>query len=188
MHHFGSGLVRTPSDFGLRSEPPTHPELLDDLATQFVASGWSIKALHRLILNSSVYQQRSDGTPEGLAVDPQNLLLWRQNRRRLDFEAMRDGVLAVAGNLDPTMGGRPVELFDRNVAAAREAITNLKDGDVHTPWSLLRGGTPIFTMPRSHVVRTVILNHLMHHRAHLCVYHRLNDVPVPGMYGPSGDE
>jgi hypothetical protein len=112
MHHFGSGLVRTPSDFGLRSDPPTHPELLDDLAARFVAGGWSLKALHRLILNSAVYQQRSDGTPEGLAADPQNLLLWRQNRRRLDFEAMRDALLAVSGRLDATMGGRPVPLAD----------------------------------------------------------------------------
>ena len=81
-----------------------------------------------------------------------------------------------------------VEHFDRNVAAAREAIMGLGDADIHTPWTLLNGGTPIFTMPRSHVARIVVLNHLMHHRAHLCVYLRLNDLPVPGMYGPSGDE
>ncbi|HEX8202050.1 MAG TPA: DUF1553 domain-containing protein, partial [Isosphaeraceae bacterium] len=112
MHHFGAGLVRTPSDFGLRSEPPTHPELLDYLARRFVADGWSIKALHRLILNSQAYQRRSDAPPEVLAADPANLLLARQTRRRLDFEAMRDAVLAVSGQLDPTMGGRPVGLAD----------------------------------------------------------------------------
>jgi uncharacterized damage-inducible protein DinB len=81
-----------------------------------------------------------------------------------------------------------VELFDRNVAAARESITAATDQDVATPWTLLRGGNPIFTMPRSAVVRTVVLNHIIHHRAILCVYLRLNDIPVPGMYGPSGDE
>jgi uncharacterized damage-inducible protein DinB len=81
-----------------------------------------------------------------------------------------------------------LELFDRNVAAAREAITAAKDEKMGESWTLSGGGNPIFTMPRAAVVRGVVLNHLMHHRAHLCVYLRLNDIPVPGMYGPSGDE
>jgi uncharacterized damage-inducible protein DinB len=79
-------------------------------------------------------------------------------------------------------------VFDRNVAAARKAITEAKDADVGIPWTLSRAGHPIFTMPRSAVVRGMVLNHLMHHRAHLLVYLRPNDIPVPGMYGPSGDE
>ena len=111
-HHFGAGLVTTPSDFGARGEPPTHPELLDFLARRFVESGWSIKAMHRLILLSSTYRQKSDRRDDGFEADPRNQLLWRQNRRRLDFESMRDAVLAVAGKLDPTTGGRPVELFE----------------------------------------------------------------------------
>jgi uncharacterized damage-inducible protein DinB len=81
-----------------------------------------------------------------------------------------------------------VELFDRNVAAARKAIAAVKDADLGQPWSLLRTGQPIFTMPRAMVIRSFVLNHLIHHRAILGVYLRLNDVPVPGMYGPSGDE
>ena len=81
-----------------------------------------------------------------------------------------------------------LELFDRNVAAARKAITEVKDEDVRALWTLSMAGNPLFTMPRSAVVRGVILNHIIHHRAHLCVYLRLNDIPVPGMYGPSGDE
>jgi uncharacterized damage-inducible protein DinB len=81
-----------------------------------------------------------------------------------------------------------LELFDRNVAAARKAIAEAKDEDMGQMWTLSQGGKPIFTMPRSAVVRGMVLNHLMHHRAHLCVYLRLNDIPVPGMYGPSGDE
>lgn len=81
-----------------------------------------------------------------------------------------------------------LDLFDRNVAAGRKAIAGASEGDVSQAWSLLRGGTPIFTMPRAAVVRGMVLNHLMHHRAHLLVYLRLNDIPVPGMYGPSGDE
>jgi uncharacterized damage-inducible protein DinB len=80
-----------------------------------------------------------------------------------------------------------LDLFDRNVAAARKAIMEVKDEDMGSMWTLSQGGKPFFTMPRSSVVRGVV-NHLIHHRAHLCVYLRLNDIPVPGMYGPSGDE
>ena len=110
LNHFGAGLVDTPSDFGLRSDLPTHPELLDYLAAEFVRGGWSIKAMHRKIMLTAVYQQRSDNRPEGLARDPQNRLLWKFNRRRLDFEATRDAFLAVSGGLDPTLGGRSVVL------------------------------------------------------------------------------
>ncbi len=110
LHHFGAGLVRTPSDFGLRGEPPTHPELLDWLAATFMDNGWSIKKLHRLILLSNTYQQTSSDDPQLLQNDPDNRLLARMNRQRLDFEALRDSLLAVAGRLDTTMGGRAVEL------------------------------------------------------------------------------
>jgi uncharacterized damage-inducible protein DinB len=78
--------------------------------------------------------------------------------------------------------------FDQNVAAAREAITTIKDEEAGQMWTLARAGNPMFTMPRPAVVRGMVLNHMIHHRAHLCVYLRLNDIPVPGMYGPSGDE
>ena len=111
MHHFGSGIVRTPSDFGLRSEPPTHPELLDYLAGTFMENGWSIKHLHRLILLSAVYQQQGDDRPECRRIDPENTLLWKMNRRRLDFEATRDALLAVAGALDAKIGGPPMKNF-----------------------------------------------------------------------------
>ncbi len=110
MHHFGKGLVRTPGDFGTRGEPPTHPELLDWLAATFVEGGWSVKGLHRLIVLSGTYQQTSDDRPEGLSLDPENRLLWKMNRHRLDFEQTRDALLAVAGRLDRAVGGRPVEI------------------------------------------------------------------------------
>ncbi len=110
MEHFGAGLVRTPSDFGLRGEPPTHPKLLDWLAWRFMEDGWSIKGLHRLIVTSQTYRQQSDDRPDAKLADPENRLLWKMNRRRLDFEAMRDGLLAVSGRLDRTMGGVPVEI------------------------------------------------------------------------------
>ncbi len=111
LHHFGQGLVRTPSDFGIRTEPPTHPELLDWLTTRFIEDGWSLKKLHKRIMLSKTYQQTSDPAPELLKADPENRLLGRMNRRRLDFEALRDSLLFVSGKLDPSIGGRPVDLF-----------------------------------------------------------------------------
>lgn len=109
--HFGSALVRTPGDFGIRSAPPTHPELLDYLASEFVAHGWSIKWLHRTLLLSETYRQSSEIRPQATAIDPENLLLWRMNRRRLDFEALRDSALLVSGSLDETRGGPSVDLL-----------------------------------------------------------------------------
>jgi hypothetical protein len=111
MHHFGKGLVGTPSDFGFRGSPPTHPELLDHLASSFIDEGWSLKKLHRRILLSNAWQQASDDRPEGLKADPENQWLWKMNRQRLEFEPMRDALLAVAGRLETTLGGRPVDLF-----------------------------------------------------------------------------
>jgi hypothetical protein len=125
--HFGEGIVTTPSDFGSRGEPPSNPELLDFLAHQFVESGWSIKAMHRLILLSRTYQQTSDSRSDGLEVDPANRLLWRQNRRRLDFESLRDAVLAVSHRLDITPGGRPVELFEGDKSSTRRTIYGMVD-------------------------------------------------------------
>src|SRR5206468_7548830 len=115
LHHFGEGLVSTPGDFGVRTEPPVQRSLLDYLAATFAENGWSTKHLHRLILLSATYQQSSDASPVNLKVDPENRLLTRMNRQRLDFEAMRDTLLALSGNLDPSLGVIPVDLdTDRN--------------------------------------------------------------------------
>ena len=110
LHHFGEGLVNTPGDFGLRTEEPVHRALLDYLAASFIQSGWSMKQLHRLILLSATYQQSSDTSPASLKADPDNRLLSRMNRQRLDFEAMRDTLLAFSGKLDQSIGGLPVDL------------------------------------------------------------------------------
>ncbi|HKB38858.1 MAG TPA: PSD1 and planctomycete cytochrome C domain-containing protein [Gemmataceae bacterium] len=109
QHHFGKGIVATPSDFGRTGLPPTHPELLDWLAAELVEGGWRLKHIHRLILTSQAYRQSSRvaNSKAGLA-DPGNVLLWRQNLRRLEAEAIRDTVLAVSGRLNPAMGGRGV--------------------------------------------------------------------------------
>ncbi len=169
MHHFGAGLVRTPSDFGLRGERPTHPELLDHLAHRFIASGWSIKSLHREIMLSSTYRQQSSfvrdeatvrrvrrGSPDPAetpdrrsplpsvldaeegeekgdlrstvssgsgdprrTLDPENTLLWSMNRRRLEWEAMRDALLHVSGQLDLKMSGPAVDLFAAQSSSRR---------------------------------------------------------------------
>jgi cytochrome c553 len=110
LHHFGEGFVTTPDDFGNQSDPPSHPELLDYLALRFMQDGWSIKKLHRLIMLSSTYQESSANNPRYAQADPQNRLLWRANIHRLEFEAVRDTILALGGQLDLTMGGRPVAL------------------------------------------------------------------------------
>ncbi|MBL8825393.1 MAG: PSD1 domain-containing protein [Planctomycetaceae bacterium] len=126
QHHFGQGLVRTPSDFGIRGEPPTHPELLDYLAAWFMEHDWSIKQLQRLIVSSSVWQtesrklkdessapataQLSALSSQLSTVDPDNRLLAHMNRRRLEFEPLRDSMLVAAGRLETQLGGRPVDL------------------------------------------------------------------------------
>jgi hypothetical protein len=106
--HFGKGIVGTPSDFGRQGEPPTHPELLDWLASNFVEHGWSIKQLHRLIMLSNTYRMSSQSNESNARLDPSNQYLWRMNRQRMDSEALRDSVLSVAGVLNLKMGGRPV--------------------------------------------------------------------------------
>jgi Protein of unknown function (DUF1553)/Protein of unknown function (DUF1549)/Planctomycete cytochrome C len=108
-HHFGEGLVPTAENFGKSGLPPSNQPLLDWLATEFVRQGWSIKAMHRLILTSAAYRQSSRARPEGLDVDPENKLLWRRTPRRLEAEIVRDAVLKTAGTLDAKMYGEPVK-------------------------------------------------------------------------------
>jgi len=108
--HFGRGLVGTPSNFGMLGERPTHPELLDHLTAGFIAHGWSIKWLHREILLSTTYQLASAFDVKNFEKDPDNKLLWRANRRRLDVESWRDGLLAVSGQLEPKLGGPSINL------------------------------------------------------------------------------
>ena len=106
--HFGQGIVATPSDFGAMSGGPSHLELLDFLAVKFIENGWSIKEMHRLIMNSRAYQQSSQARPEAAKADPRNKLLWRFPPQRLEAEVLRDSALAVAGVLNPALGGPSV--------------------------------------------------------------------------------
>ena len=104
--HFGEGLVRTPDNFGMLGDRPDNPELLDWLARRFVEGGWSIKSMHRLIMSSDVYRMASEPSPTAAEIDPENRLLWRANRRRMEAEALRDSLLSVSGRLDTRMGGK----------------------------------------------------------------------------------
>jgi hypothetical protein len=108
QHHFGRGIVATPSDFGTMGEEPSHPELLDWLATELISRGWRLKAMHRLIVTSATYRQSSLGDRSTSSADPENSLIGRQNRRRLDGEAIRDALLAISGRLDQAIGGPSV--------------------------------------------------------------------------------
>ena len=128
LHHFGAPIVATPSDFGVRSHPPTHPALLDYLASRLRDEGWSLKRLHRELVASAAYQRSSHINQTGrqrnaASVDPENRLLWRANRRRLEFEPLLDALLAVSGRLDRSIGGRPVE----GDAATRRTLYRLVD-------------------------------------------------------------
>src|SRR6185295_16123335 len=110
QHHFGVGLVTTASNFGQLGERSSDPELLDYLAARFVEQGWSIKAMHREIALSATYALSAGFSEQNSAIDPDNRLLWRANRRKLDAEALRDSLLLVSGNLDLTAGGEPMRL------------------------------------------------------------------------------
>src|SRR5262249_24045643 len=126
QHHFGEGIVRTPSNFGVLGERPTHPELLDFLAARFIESGWSIKTMHRLIMLSAAYRQSSRSSVANVKADPENRLLGRMNRRRLEVEAIRDALLAVSAQLDPRRAG-PAEsdpMNPRRMLYLKTARTN----------------------------------------------------------------
>ncbi len=119
QHHFGEGLVRTPDDFGTRGDPPTHPKLLDFLATKLLEDKWSLKKLHRRIMLSRVYQQASAERPDARIADPNNTLIWRMPRKRLGLEAMRDSMLRASGELADASGGRPFRLLAEPIVPRR---------------------------------------------------------------------
>jgi hypothetical protein len=109
LRHFGRGIVPTPADLGRNGRPPSHPELLDWLAAEFMARGWSFKEMHRLIVTSRTYRMASTPDEANAAIDPDNVYLWRMPSRRLEAEAVRDSLLFAAGDLDTTMGGPEID-------------------------------------------------------------------------------
>jgi len=137
QHHFGRGLVATPGDFGTKGIPPTHPELLDWLAREFIARGWSIKAMHRLIVLSATYAQSSTPSAESLAGDPDNALFSRQNRVRLEGEAIRDSLLAISGRLNPKRFGPGIlPPIPESITATSQNWTTTPDAAEHTRRSI----------------------------------------------------
>ena len=137
MHHFGDGLVRTPSNFGTLGQPPTHPHLLDWLAADFVQNGWSLKRLHRQIMTSATYQLGSAYDEDCFRLDADNRLLWRMKPRRMDVEAWRDSLLAITGELDDRPGGSPVA--DISTSTRRTLYAKVsRNGDVFQSDEFLR--------------------------------------------------
>ncbi|MCA9009207.1 MAG: DUF1553 domain-containing protein [Planctomycetaceae bacterium] len=137
LHHFGEGIVSTPGNFGVLGERPSHPELLDWLASEFVAKGWSIKQLHRLIMTSKTYQLSSQFVEESFVADGDNRLLWRMTPRRMDVEAWRDSLLSVTGELDTTANGPPTD----NITASNRRTLYARvsrNGDVFPSDEFLR--------------------------------------------------
>lgn len=148
MEHFGAAIVRTPGDFGLRSEAPTHPQLLDYLAAQFVEEGWSLKKLHRHILLSSAYQQSSADRPECRAIDAENRLLWRASRRRIDFEALRDSLLAAAGRLDTKLDGKSIDLWAQPFSTRRSVYAFIDRQDLPGVFRVFDFSSPDVSTPQ----------------------------------------
>jgi mono/diheme cytochrome c family protein len=167
MHHFGEPLVLSPSDFGIRCEPPTHPELLDELASDLLENGWSLKALHRKMVCSATYRQtsiadfglriadskQSASNPQltirnPQSLDPENRLLWRMNRRRLELEAVRDMLLAAAEELDLSMFGRPVELTKAPFPRRRAVYGFLDRQDLPNLFRVFDIASPDSSSPR----------------------------------------
>jgi len=154
MHHFGQGFVRTPDDLGTQSETPSHPELLDYLAWWFMDQNWDVKKLHKLIMLSRVYQESSSTIPAYETIDPENRLLWRANVRRLDFEAMRDSLLVMAGKLDRTVGGQPVNLTEEPYSFRRSVYGYVDRGNLPELMSNFDFANP--DMPNSSRTTTIV--------------------------------
>lgn len=130
LHHFGQSLIRNPADLGVRSDPPLQAELLEYLAARLLERDWSLKSLHREILMSNTYRQASLYRAEADAKDPENRLYWRMNRRRLEFEPLRDSLLAVGDELDGAIGGRPVDLLQAPYSRRRTIYGNIDRQDL----------------------------------------------------------
>src|SRR5262245_7241418 len=148
MHHFGEPLVLSPSDFGIRCEPASHPELLDSLASELSDRDWSLKALYRQMVRSATYRQASVDRPDCRSIDPENRLLWRMNRRRLEFEAARDTLLALADRLDTAMFGRAVEITKSPLPRRRGVYGFIDRQDLPNLYRVFDLASPDSSSPR----------------------------------------
>ncbi len=148
MHHFGTGLVATPSDFGVQTDPPSHPELLDFLARKFIAEGWSIKKLHRWIVTSKTYQASANEHIKAREIDPDNRLLARSNRRRLDFESLRDAMLSVSGRADLKLHGASVDIFKTPYSGRRSVYAFIERQNLPGAFRTFDFASPDTTNPQ----------------------------------------
>lgn len=149
-HLFGRGIVETTSDFGLRTNRPTHTELLDFLANSLTENDWSTKQLIRQIVLSNTYRQASADRPDAKTIDPNNTLLWRMNRKRLEVESLRDSLLAVAGKLDTTIGGRSVNLNDQPLSPRRAIYLLVDRGNLPSLFRVYDFANPDLHTPGRH--------------------------------------
>ncbi len=149
--HFGRGIVETSGDFGTQGARPSHPELLDWLAAELIDNGWSARHLHRLILGSSAYRQSSDYNAANAAIDPDNKLLWRREPRRLEAEAIRDSILAVAGRLDVALGGPSVPAKDMETSTRRSVYLEQKRDKLPHQQMLFNGANALTSCSRRRV-------------------------------------
>jgi hypothetical protein len=149
LRHFGQGIVPTVSDFGRNGRPPSHPALLDWLAVEFMDRGWSMKAIHRLIVTSAAYRQ--DSTPDAgdLAIDPDDVYVWRMAPRRLESEAVRDAIFSVAGALDPTMGGPDID-HRRGLDVPRRSVYFRHAAEKQMEWMRIFDGPSVTECYRRH--------------------------------------
>ncbi len=152
-HHFGRGIVATPSDFGAMGDIPSHPELLDYLAAQLIESGWSLKAIHRLIVTSAAYRRSNEWNAQAHDLDPDNRLLWRRTPRRLEAEPIRDSMLAVSGRLNPAMAGPSIRPPIDAAVLAGQSVPG-KGWDLSSPDQSIRRSIYV------HIKRTLLLPEL----------------------------
>ncbi len=164
QHHFGTGIVASADDFGKTGTSPTHPELLDWLAVEFVRRGWSLKDLHRMIVTSTSWRQQSRVRPEAAAVDPENRLLWRMTLRRMSAEALRDSLLAVTGELNRKMNGEPV------------GVASMDDGQIITDKTAPGRRRSIFLLHRRSQPVTVLETFDLPRMTTNCVKRRTSNV------------
>jgi hypothetical protein len=148
MHHFGEPLVNTPSDFGIRTEAPPLQGMLDWLAAELVDQGWSMKQLHRQMVYSAAYRQQSNDRPEARQADPENRLIWRMNRRRLEWEPLRDSLLAVSGRIDLNLGGKAVELTTQPFTRRRSIYGSIDRQDLPNLFRVFDIASPDSSSPR----------------------------------------
>ncbi|MDE0123918.1 MAG: DUF1553 domain-containing protein [Bryobacterales bacterium] len=175
MRHFGRGIVGSPDDLGRKGDPPSHPELLDWLATEFVRSGWSVKHMHRLMMTSTAYRQASRKSEETLAADPDNVMLSRMPMRRMDAEQLYDSILMATGRLDPARFGPPAELEESD------------DGELHSAGSAEGYRRSIYTLRKPRAPISLLEAFDQPQMTPNCIVRSQSNVPTQALHLMNGE-